>query len=123
MSKLEKTVKDCAREVYHTLGAGYMERAYAEALMVEFRLHNIEYETQRDVEILYKGHKIGTSLIDLIVKGKPEIVIELKAASKLTTRNIEQTASYLRTYKMKRGLLINFPYPYEEEPEFQVVEA
>ena len=100
-----------------------MERVYAEALMVEFRLNDIEYETQRDVEILYKGHKIGTSLIDLIIKGTPEIVIELKAASKITTRSLEQTASYLRTYNMKRGLLINFPYPYEKEPEFQIVEV
>lgn len=123
--KLLNAVKSCAIEVYKALGAGYEERIYQEAIAVEFRKRNIPYEIERDVEVFYKGEKVGIHRLDFIVMDvelKSALVVELKSATKITKSHIAQTASYLKTLKMPKGLLINFPYPQMREPEMRVVE-
>ena len=125
--KIEKTteelcglVKKCATEVYKILGAGYNEEVYEEAMGVEFRRQKISFELERNSEIFYKEEKVGIHRLDFLVEAK--LVVELKAAATLSKSNIVQLSSYLRTLKLSHGLLINFPYPQEDEPEFQVIE-
>jgi len=117
---------DCAVEVYKTLGAGYEERIYEEAMAVEFRKRGIPYEVERDAEVFYKGEKVGVHRLDFIVMDaeyKAILVVELKSATRIAKSHIAQTASYLHTLKIRKGLLINFPYPEKEQPEFQIIEA
>ena len=118
--KLIDEVKSCAIEVYKALGAGYDEKIYQEAMAVEFRRRKIPYEVERDVEVFYKGDKVGIHRLDFIVMEK--LVVELKSATRTSKSHIAQTASYLRTLKMSKGLLINFPYPQMREPEMRIVE-
>ncbi len=123
--KIMDEVKSCAIEVYETLGAGYEERIYQEAMAVEFRKRKIPYEVERDVEVFYKGEKVGIHRLDFIVMDpelKSALVVELKSATKLSKSHIAQMASYLKTLGMQRGLLINFPYPQADKPEMKVVE-
>ena len=115
-----REVKSCAIEVYETLGAGYEEDIYEEALGVEFRRRNISYEIERDVEVFYKGEKVGIHRLDFIVTAN--LVVELKSVTRLTKTHVKQTTTYLRSLKMKKGLLINFPYPQADKPEIKVVE-
>lgn len=125
VDKIVDEVADCAIEVYRTLGAGYEERIYEEAMAVEFRKRNLHYEIERDVEVFYKGEKVGIHRLDFIVmdpKFKHALVVELKYATSITKSHIAQTASYLKTLKMSKGLLINFPYPQADKPEIKVVE-
>ena len=128
MKTLMKTIQDCAKEVYRVLEAGYSESIYEEAMCVELKNREIDYEVQHTVEVFYKEKKVGTHRLDLIVRNS--IVVELKAASTISKSNKAQLRSYLITLKkegkIKKGLgiLINFPYPYDvaEEKMFEEVD-
>jgi GxxExxY protein len=56
----------CAIEVLNTLGHGLVEKPYENALVVEFLLRKIPFQQQRSFDVLYKGHKIGLFVPDLI---------------------------------------------------------
>ncbi len=118
-NEILKKIRKYSVEIYETLGAGYNECVYEEALALELRKAKIDYEIERNTEIMYKGEKVGIHRLDFIVEGK--IVIELKAASSITNSNRSQLLSYLRTLNLKKGLLINFPYPDKEEPEIEEI--
>lgn len=126
LDKIIDEIENCAVEVYKTLGAGYEERIYEEAMAVEFRKRNLPYEIERDVEVFYKGEKVGIHKLDFIVMDaelKSALVVELKSATKIQKSHIAQTASYLKTLNMPKGLLINFPYPQADKPEIKIVEV
>ena len=119
--ELIEEVKKATMEVYKDLKAGYNESVYEEAMAIEFRQRGINYLVERNTEIFYKGEKVGIHTLDFILENK--LVVELKAQSSLTKSHEWQTRSYLKTLKMNKGLLVNFPYPEMDEPTFQLVEV
>ena len=121
IEELIEQVKTSAVEIYKELGAGYDESIYEEAMAIEFRNRNIKYDVEKNTEIFYKGVKVGIHRLDFIVEEK--LVVELKAQSTITKSHIGQTISYLKTLKLNKGLLVNFPYPDKEEPDFQIIEV
>jgi GxxExxY protein len=63
-------------------------------------------ERQVAVDVFYKGAVIKGQILDLLVEG--EVVVELKAVSRLPEVAVAQTLSYLKATNLKRALLINF---------------
>jgi len=114
-----KKIKKFAIEVYKILGAGYNESVYEEALAIEMRRAKISYDVELNTEIMYKGEKVGVHTLDFIVERK--FVIELKAGTAIQKSHKSQLSAYLKTLGLKRGLLINFPYPDAEEPEIEEI--
>ena len=114
---LKNLVKDASNQIYKELGAGYNESVYEEALAVEFRQRKIPYEVERNTEIFYKGEKVGLHRLDFILDR--QLVVELKAWASITSSHVGQTTAYLKTLKLHHGLLINFPYPDKESPDFK----
>jgi len=114
---LKNLVKDASNQIYKELGAGYNESVYEEALAVEFRQRKIPYEVERNTEIFYKGEKVGLHRLDFILD--EQLVVELKAWASITSSHVGQTTAYLKTLKLHHGLLINFPYPDKESPDFK----
>ena len=45
-------------EVYYTLGAGFLEPTYQEALAIEFSKRGIPFEREKGLDIFYKGVKL-----------------------------------------------------------------
>jgi len=117
MVELKNQVKDASNLVYKELGAGYNEAVYEEALAIEFRERKIPYEVQRNTEIFYKGVKVGLHRLDFILDR--QLVVELKAWASITSSHVGQTTAYLKTLKLHDALLINFPYPDKESPDFK----
>lgn len=117
MVELKNQVKESAEEIYRELGAGYNESIYEEALAFELRQRKIPYEVERNTEIFYKGVKVGIHRLDFILDGK--LVVELKAASSVTSSHVGQTTAYLKTLKLHHGLVVNFPYPDKDSPDFK----
>ncbi len=100
-------VIDAAFEVHKTLGFGFLETVYQEALEIEFDLRKIPFESQKQLEIEYKGVKLKKKYSpDFLVFDK--IIVEIKAESQLTTNDEAQLHNYLKTTGFKVGLLINF---------------
>lgn len=111
--KLKLKIIKLSEKVYNTLHEGYNESVYEEALAVEFRKNNIKYSVERNVEILYEGEKVGVDRLDFIVDDC--LVVELKAASKLSKGNESQTTAYLKTTNLSEALLINFPVVFSDD--------
>jgi len=116
---LVEQVRKASEEVYKALGAGYREEIYEEALAIEMRARKIPYEVERNTEIFYKGEKVGIHRLDFILDDK--LVVELKAASGISASHIGQTKAYLKTLKLKNGIIVNFPYPDQKKPQIKCI--
>jgi len=116
---LVEQVRKASEEVYKELGSGYREEIYEEALSIEMRQRKIPYEIERNTEIFYKGEKVGIHRLDFILDGK--LVVELKAASGISASHVGQTRAYLKTLGLKNGIVINFPYPDQKKPQFEII--
>ena len=119
VSELKKQTIESAKQVYGELRAGYNEGIYEEAMAVEFRERKIPYEVERNTEIFYKGVKVGIHRLDFILEDK--LVVELKAQPYIMPSHIGQTRAYLKTLKLNDGIIINFPYPDKEFPDYKEV--
>jgi GxxExxY protein len=96
-----------AIEVHRTLGPGFLEPVYQEAMEIELRHREIPFEAQKPLSIAYKGHNLEKKFFADIVC-YDQIVVELKALDQLGGREKAQIINYLKVAGMKVGLLINF---------------
>ena len=103
---LARSVVDAALEVHKTLGPGFLESVYENALLVELRTRGIDVERQVHVTIRYKQLVVGRAILDLLVARR--VVVELKACDGLLPIHVAQLLSYVRATKCEVGLLINF---------------
>lgn len=95
-----------AMEVHRTLGWGYLENVYQNALAHEFTLRNIPFEQQKHLPVQYKTVQAGDYVADFVVYGK--IIVEIKAVSELHVRHHAQVLNYLTATGYKLGLIIKF---------------
>ncbi|MDP1798035.1 MAG: GxxExxY protein [Planctomycetaceae bacterium] len=96
-----------AMEVHRELGPGFLEAVYQDALEIEFRLREIPNDREIKLPLFYKGELLETFYrADFRCFGR--IMIELKAASQLTGVDEGQLLNYLKTTRLRRGLLLNF---------------
>ena len=97
-------------EVYKTLGDGYLEEVYQNALEEELKLRGIPFAAKKKLHIMYKGRDCGLYEPDFICFDK--IIVELKAVETLHPKHSAQLMNYLRATGHKLGLLVNFcAYP------------
>ncbi len=109
VDRLAHAVIGAAIEVHRTLGPGFLESVYEEALCVELELRGIPFARQPIVSVIYKGRAIGEGRIDLLVGGI--LIVELKAVEELAPIHSAQVISYLKMTSRQLGLLINFNVP------------
>ncbi len=97
-------------EVHKTLGYGFLEAVYQEALSIEFQRQKILYEQEKILRIYYKEHLLNkTYNADFVCYDK--IIVETKATSELHSENIAQALNYLKATDFKLALLVNFGAP------------
>jgi GxxExxY protein len=96
----------CAYKVYNTLGFGFLESIYKNALIVELTKAGLHFDVEKPMQVYYEGKIIGHFYIDLLVEDK--IVIELKAVKMIAKEHEVQLVNYLSGLKLDHGLLINF---------------
>ena len=93
--------------VHGTLGPGFLESVYQEALEKEFIKRNIPYVRHPKLELFYEGEKMKKFFVaDFVCYSK--ILIELKASPFIHSNNFDQLINYLKSTKLEVGLLINF---------------
>jgi GxxExxY protein len=99
----------CAYDVANTLGAGFLEGVYENALAHELRKRGHVVEQQHPISVMYDGIVVGEYCADLLVGS--EVIIELKAVKSLDEIHIAQCMNYLRATGKPVCLLINFGSP------------
>ena len=93
-------------EVYNTLGFGFLEHLYVMALERELRERGHTVNREVSVPISYKGERLGTQRIDMIVDEK--VVVETKSTLQLSPIAERQLYNYLRATNLEVGLLLHF---------------
>jgi GxxExxY protein len=93
-------------DVYNELGWGFREQYYERAIIEEFKIRDISYNSQVTIPIKYKNKTIGYNRCDILVYNK--IIIELKVGSKLIKKDFDQINEYLKKHNVDTGLLILF---------------
>jgi len=96
----------CAQKVHQQLGNGFQELIYQNALEIEFKKDKLKFEREKEMNIIYDNQLIGHRRVDFLVDN--DVMVELKAITKLEDVNIAQLINYIEAYKVKIGLLINF---------------
>ena len=93
-------------KVYNTLGYGFLERVYLNALFIELVAMGYKVEKEKKILVYYFGKVVGDYNADLIVE--EVIAVELKAIEALTEDNEHQLINYLKATNIEVGLLLNF---------------
>ena len=113
--ELTYKVIGAAMEVHRTLGCGFTEKVYQDALEKELQIQKIPYEREVRMHVIYKNEELDSEYIpDFVCYDK--IVVELKAVEELTDLHKAQTINYLHVSRMPIALLMNFG---AESLEFQ----
>ncbi len=98
----------CAIEVLNTVGHGIVEKPYENALIVEFGLRKIPFRQQPAFDVLYKGHKVGLFVPDLIAFDS--IVVDTKVIDRISDHERGLILNYLRITNLRVGVILNFKY-------------
>jgi GxxExxY protein len=104
--ELTEKVIGAAYEVHNTLGSGFLEKIYENALALELRRLGLNVEQQKPVAVHYKGELVGDYVADIVMEGT--VILEVKAASAIETPHEVQLVNYLKATGIEVGLLINF---------------
>ena len=92
--------------VYNTLGYGFAEKVYENALCLELQELGLNVIQQAPIKVFYKDREVGEYFADLIVENC--VIIELKALENLVKAHEAQLLNYLKATKIGVGLLLNF---------------
>ncbi len=103
---LTQKIIGCAYKVHNTLGPGFLEKVYENALRIELEKQGLEVRQLEPINVTYDGQVVGEYYADLCVDGR--IVVELKAAQTLVKQHEVQLVNYLTATSINSGLLLNF---------------
>ena len=105
-SDITEKIIGCALEVHKIMGNGFQESVYQRCLELEMLYQGLEFKREFEMELFYKGVKVGTRRVDFLVEN--QIMVEIKAVIQLENVHLAQAINYLEAYGLNVGLLINF---------------
>ena len=103
---LTEKIIGAAYAVYNTLGWGFLEKVYENALVIELRKICFKVVQQAPINVYYDGVVVGEYLADPLVEDK--VIVELKAIKALSEVHEVQLVNYLAATPIEVGLLLNF---------------
>jgi GxxExxY protein len=95
-----------AMQVHSTLGPGFLESVYQNALIWELRKTGFRSEAQKPISVHYDGQIVGAFAADLLVDDS--VIVEVKAIQALAKPHEVQLVNYLTATGVNEGLLPNF---------------
>jgi GxxExxY protein len=105
-AELTQKIIGCAYTVSNSLGSGFLEKVYENALAIELRKNKLSYQQQSPVKVRYDGIIVGEYVSDLVVESK--VLIELKACKAIDDTHVAQCLNYLKATSLQLRLIINF---------------
>jgi GxxExxY protein len=109
LDQITKKVIGCVYRVSNTLGGGFLEKVYENALVIELRHTGLHLNQQHPVRVFYNDFPVGDFSVDLLVESC--VIVELKAVKALDEVHSAQCINYLRAAGLNICLLVNFGKP------------
>jgi GxxExxY protein len=109
INRLTERIINCVYRVSNTLGSGFLEKVYENALVIELKQNGLQVTQQHPVNVFYNGSLVGDYVADLLVEG--QVIVELKAVKILDEVYSAQCMNYLKASGLKICLLVNFGKP------------
>lgn len=104
--ELTETIIGAAYKVHRTLGAGFTEKVYENALVLEIAKQGLMAKQQEPISVYYDGNPVGNYIADVIIENK--VICEIKAVDALIRQHEVQLVNYLTATGIDTGLLLNF---------------
>ena len=104
--ELTEIIIGCFFKVYNTLGYGFLEQVYENALLHELRKSHLQVKKQYPINVFYQGVIVGEYYADVIVNDK--IILELKTSESINKAHEAQLLNYLKATGIQLGLLLYF---------------
>ena len=101
----EKIIKSYFK-VYNSLGYGFLEKVYENAMAIELRKLGLDVKCQYPISVIYEREIVGVYFADIIVNNL--VVIELKSTKEISEENECQLINYLKATQIELGLIMNF---------------
>lgn len=108
-NRITQQVIGCAYTVSNTLGCGFLEKVYENALAYELHKTGLRVAQQYSIQIHYDGAIVGDYTADLLVENC--VLVELKAVQTLDEIHMAQCLNFLKATALPICLLINFGKP------------
>ena len=108
---METIIVDICKNVYNTLGCGYKENIYHNAVAIELREKNTQFQSEVICPINYNNIQIGFERADIVIYNlnSIECVLEFKSInSNISNKEITQVKKYIKNFSILYGYLINF---------------
>ena len=109
INQLTEKIIACVYRVSNTLGSGFLEKVYENALAIELRNNGLKVEQQHPIKVYYAGQAVGDFAADLLVESC--VIVELKAVRTFDDVHSAQCLNYLKATNLKLCLLVNFGRP------------
>ena len=109
INRITEKIIGCVHRVSNTLGSGFLEKVYENALAIELRESGLNVEQQHAIKVFYNSALVGDFAADLLVENC--VIVELKAAKTLDDVHSAQCLNYLKATGLKVCLLVNFGRP------------
>jgi len=109
LNSITDHVIGAAFTVSNTLGCGFLEKVYENALVHELRKAGLKVGQQYDIDVHYDGKVVGEYTTDILVEDR--VLVELKAVKVLNDIHMAQCLNYLKATGLSICLLINFAKP------------
>lgn len=100
-------------KVYNTLGYGFLEKVYENALVFGLETRGFQVQTQLPIKVHYNGREVGEYFADVIVENI--VIIEIKTANTIDKAHESQLLNYLKATEIEVGLILNFG----QKPEYR----
>ncbi len=107
-SEITETIIGAAYTVLNKLKPGLDEKLYERALIIQLGKQGLACEDQKELDVYYDEHHIGSLIPDLIVS--ESIVVDPKVVSAFNENHIAQMLGYLNITGLKTALLLNFKH-------------
>ncbi len=108
-NQITEAVIGAAYKVGNTLGSGFLEKVYENALAMETRKTGLLVIQQQPINVKYEDAIVGEFVADLLIQD--EVLVELKAVKALDEIHLAQCLNYLKATGLHICLLINFGNP------------
>ncbi|MCW0217638.1 MAG: GxxExxY protein [Prosthecobacter sp.] len=108
MEEITHRIIGMAMEIHRTMGCGYLESVYHNAMVVELSSAGIPFESKKKLDVFYKDVLVGQFEADLVIIVNKMLIIELKAVERLLKVHETQLVNYLTATGIEDGLLLNF---------------